>query len=66
MGIFNHDLNMCNKIGDKEYVIIHFKGNFKDTFNIDNPRIYNMKNILLQKDLTTKGSRERIYKKFLK
>lgn len=64
-GFFNQDLNMGNKIGNKEYVVIHFKGSFKDTFNIDNPRIYNMKNILLEKDLTTRGSRERIYKRFL-
>ena len=56
---------MGNKIGNKDFIVIHFKGSFKDTFNVDNPRIYNMKNILLEKDLTTKRSRERIYKKFL-
>ena len=64
-GHFNTDLNMGNKIGDDNYAVIHFKGNFKDTYNVDNPRIYNMDNILNGGDLTTKASRERIYKKFL-
>lgn len=64
-GFYNIDLNMANKIGNKEFVIIHFKGNFKDVFNLNKPWIYNMKNILLKKDLTTIKSREAIYKKFM-
>ena len=56
---------MGNKIGNSDYVIIHFKANFKDTYNIENPKIYNMKNILEKKDLTTEKSRDNIYKKFM-
>ena len=64
-GFYNIDLNMGNKIGDPEFPIIHFKGNFKDVFNIKNSRIYNMKNIIAGNDLTTKESREKIYQKFM-
>ena len=45
-GYFNQELNMGNKIGDSNYVAIHFKASFKDTFNLNNRFIYNMKNIL--------------------
>lgn len=64
-GFYNLDLNMGNKIGNTYFPIIHFKGNFKDVYNINNPRIYNLKNILEKKDLTTVSSREKIYKKFM-
>ena len=64
-GYFNEELSMRNKIGNKDYKIMHFKGNFQDTFNLNNNRIYNYKNILAKKDLTTNRSRERIYKLFL-
>jgi hypothetical protein len=64
-GHFNEKLNMGNKIGNNEFVIIHFKDNFKDTYNIKDPNIYNMKNILEKKDLTTEQSRKNIYNKFL-
>ena len=64
-GHFNENLNMGNKIGNKDYVIIHFKANFKDTYNIENSKIYNMENILAKKDLTTEQSRAQIYKKFM-
>lgn len=63
-GHYNEKLNMGNKIGDSKYVIIHFKANFKDTYNLDNQDIYNIKNILEKKDLTTEKSRNNIYKKF--
>ena len=56
---------MGSKIGNSEYVIIHFKANFKDVYNLENPDIYNMKNILEKKKLTTDESIERITKKFL-
>ena len=65
-GYFNEELSMRNKIGNKDYKIIHFKGNFKDTFNLNNSRIYNYKNILAKNDLTSVRSRERIYKLFMK
>jgi len=64
-GHFNKKLNMGNKIGNPEYVIIHFKANFKDTYNLNNEEIYNIKNILEKKDLTTEQSRKNIYNKFL-
>ena len=51
---------MGNKIGNSEYGVIHFKGQFKDTYNLDNPQIYNMENILAKKDLTTEKSRKNI------
>ena len=56
---------MGNKIGNPDYPIIHFKGNFKDVYNINNSRIYNLDNILKKKDLTTVSSREKIYRKFM-
>ena len=56
---------MGNKIGNPDYVIIHFKANFKDTYNLNNQNIYNMKDILEKKDLTTEQSRKNIYNKFL-
>ena len=65
-GYFNEELSMRNKIGNKDYKIIHFKGSFQDTFNLSNPRIYNYKNILANRDLTTIWSRDRIYRRFLK
>ena len=64
-GHYNEKLNMGNKIGDSNYVIIHFKANFKDTYNLNNSTIYNIENILSKKDLTTEESREKIYKKFM-
>ena len=64
-GFYNLDLNMGNKIGNSNYPIIHFKGNFKDVYNIKNAKIYNLKNILQKKDLTTISSREKIYRKFM-
>jgi len=64
-GFFNDELNMGNKIGNPDYCVIHFKGNFKDVFNISNPNIYNLDNILAKKDLTTPESRARIKAKFL-
>ena len=64
-GFYNVDLNMGNKIGNPDYPIIHFKGNFKDVYNINNSRIYNLNNILKKKDLTTISSRENIYRKFM-
>ncbi len=64
-GFYNLDLNMGNKIGNSNYPIIHFKGNFKDVYNVKNAKIYNLKNILLNKDLTTVSSREKIYRKFM-
>lgn len=65
-GYFNEELSMRNKFGNKDYKIIHFKGSFQDTFNLSNPRIYNYKNILANKDLTTIWSRDRIYRRFVK
>ena len=56
---------MGNKIGNPEYAVIHFKANFKDVYNLENPEIYNIDNILNKKDLTTEKSREAIYKKFM-
>ena len=64
-GFYNLDLSMGNKIGNQNYPIIHFKGNFKEVYNITNSRIYNFKNILNKKDLTTIASREAIYRKFM-
>lgn len=64
-GFFSKYISMGNKIGNSDYVIIHFKANFKDTYNLDNPKIYNIKNILEKKDLTTEQSRKNIYNKFL-
>lgn len=64
-GHFNENLNMGNKIGNPEFIIIHFKANFKDTYNLNNPKIYNIKNILEKKDLTTEQSRKNIYNKFM-
>ena len=64
-GFYNLDLNMGSKIGNPNFPIIHFKDNFKDVYNIKNSKIYNLKNILLKKDLTTISSRENIYKKFM-
>ena len=64
-GYFDVELNMGNKIGNQSIKIIHFKGDFKEVYNINNRIIYNMKNILNKKDLTTIFSRELIYKKFL-
>jgi hypothetical protein len=64
-GFFNENLEMGSKIGNSEYVIIHFKANFKDVYNLENSKIYNMKNILEKKKLTTDESIERITKKFL-
>lgn len=64
-GFYNVNLNMGNKIGNPNYPIIHFKGNFKEVYNINNSRIYNIKNILQKKDLTTVSSRENIYRKFM-
>jgi len=64
-GHYKKELNMGNKIGNSDYAIIHFKANFKDTYNIENPKIYNIENILAKKDLTTKKSRDNIYKKFI-
>ena len=64
-GYFNEELSMRNKIGNKDYKIIHFKGNFQDTFNLNNSRIYNYENILAKNDLTSVRSRERIYKLFM-
>jgi len=64
-GYFNKDLNMANKIGDQNFPVIHFKDNFKGVFNISNPNIYNIENILAKKDLTTPESRAKIKAKFL-
>lgn len=50
-GFFNNNLEMSSKIGNKDYVIIHFKGKFKKIYNINDKNIYNMKNILLKKQL---------------
>ena len=44
-GFYNLDLNMGNKIGNAYFPIIHFKGIFKNVYNINNPKIYNLKNI---------------------
>ena len=52
-GFFNPELSMGNKIGNSEYKIIHFKGKFKQTFNLNNRFIYNFKNIINKKELTT-------------
>ena len=57
---------MRNKIGNKDYKIIHIKANFQDTFNLNNSRIHNYNNILDENDLTKVRSRERIYKRFFK
>ena len=54
---------MRNKIGNKDYKIIHIKANFQDTFNLNNSRIHNYNNILDENDLTKVRSRERIYKR---
>tara|TARA_A100001388_G_C28744650_1_gene488753 strand:+ start:418 stop:1326 length:909 start_codon:yes stop_codon:yes gene_type:complete len=64
-GFFNIDLSMGNKIGNSDFPIIHFKADFKSVYNLNNSRIYNMKNITLKKDLTTQKSREQIYRKFM-
>ena len=64
-GFFNENLEMSTKIGNNEFGIIHFKANFKDVYNLENPEIYNMKNILDKKKLTTDDSIERVRKKFL-
>ena len=64
-GFYSKYLEMGSKIGNPEYVIIHFKANFKDTYNINNSKIYNLENILAKKDLTTKNSRNNIYNKFM-
>ena len=37
-GHFNEKLNMGNKIGNPDFVIIHFKANFKDTYNLHNSK----------------------------
>lgn len=64
-GFFNENLEMGTKIGNPEYCIIHFKANFKDVYNLEDPKIYNMENILAKKKLTTKKSIDTITKKFL-
>ena len=64
-GFFNENLEMGSKIGNPEYAVIHFKANFKDVYNIEDPKIYNMENILAKKKLTTKKSIDTITKKFL-
>ena len=64
-GFFNDDLEMSKKIGNSDFVIIHFKANFKDTYNLENKDIYNIKNILSNKKLITDKSYQNIYKKFL-
>jgi len=64
-GHFNDNLNMGNKIGNKDYVVIHFKSNFREVFNLNNSKIYNIENILSGKDLTTESSRNTIYGKFM-
>ena len=56
---------MGSKIENKEYVIIHFKANFKDLYNIENPEIYNIDNILNKKTLTTESSFKKINDKFM-
>ena len=64
-GYFSKYLKMHNKINNKNYVIIHFKATFKETYNINNESIYNLKNILNNKSLITKESDKSIYKKFM-
>ena len=64
-GFFNIDLNMGNKIGNPNVPIIHFKGMYKQIYNLHNSRIYNMRNISLKKDLTTLKSREIMYRRFM-
>lgn len=64
-GFFNENLEMGSKIGNPEYAVIHFKANFKDVYNLEDPKIYNMENILAKKKLTTKKSIDTITKKFL-
>ena len=63
--VFNENLEMGSKIENKEYVIIHFKANFKDLYNIENPEIYNIDNILNKKTLTTESSFKKINDKFM-
>lgn len=65
-GYFNEELTMGNKIGDENIAVIHFKSNFKELYNLNNPRIYNIENIISRKQLTTKRSRKIIYNKFIK
>jgi len=64
-GFFNKNLEMGGKIGDGSYVIIHFKANFKDTYNVNNSKIYNIENVTKGKKLVTPESYDRIHKKFL-
>ena len=64
-GFFNIDLNMGNKIGNPNFPIIHFKGLYKEIYNLQNSKIYNMRNISLKKDLTTQKTRELIYRRFM-
>ena len=64
-GFFNVDLNMGNKIGNPNFPIIHFKGVYKEIYNLQNSKIYNMRNISLKKDLTTQKTREIIYRRFM-
>ena len=64
-GYFSKYLEMGSKIGNKNYVIIHFKSNFKDVYNINNPKIYNLPKILNKKSLITTHSHNLIVKKFL-
>ena len=48
-----------------EFVKLFEDTYFKDVYNIEDPKIYNMKNILAKKKLTTKKSIDTITKKFL-
>ena len=66
-GFFSKFLEMNTKIGNKNYVIIHFKADFKSLYNINNPKIYNMNNILKKNILYTDTSRiTKIYNSRLK
>ena len=64
-GDFNDDLNMASKIGNKDFPIIHFKADFRKEFNLDNPNVYNIQNILSKQNLITDSSRAIMYNKFM-
>jgi hypothetical protein len=50
-GFYNREIEMGLKIGDPSYPIIHWKGFWKSFYNIEDPQIYNLKNLQSRKKL---------------
>ena len=63
IGFFYPDLEMNNKIGDSETAVIHWKGEWRAFYNVDNPRIYNIENITNKRRLYRRKDVRRLRKK---